>query len=233
MKKMLLTAAVAVLCSGCVEYTEEIWFNEDMSGKIRMDIVIDEKLAALSEQEGRTDNVFSETGIRNRFSNIEGVKLIEAGARTEGEKRVSACTLMFESLDALGRISNAKKETNFLGDFYIAHGDSGRVAYTRTIVMSDDAKSQLVDQVLKGYTWSYTVHFPGKILGVDRTANFIDKDTNTVTWVYSLADLTKKPRTMKVVFTPRTHIDYKAITVAGIVFVIFFFVTFRFMKKMR
>jgi hypothetical protein len=132
-----------------------------------------------------------------------------------------------------GRRYNTEFQINGMPDVLPVGYFSGRVAYTRTVVMSDDAKSQLVDQVLKGYTWSYTVHFPGKILGVDRTANFIDKDTNTVTWVYSLIDLTKKPRTMKVVFTPRTYIDYTAIAIAGVVFVIFFFVTFRVMKKMR
>ena len=231
MKKLLLVT-VAVLFSGCVDYTEELWLNEDMSGTIKMDIVIDEKLATLTEQE-RPDNIFSEGGIRSRFSNVRGVELVGAEAHTEGDKRVSTCTLKFDSIESLKNISNAKKETNFLGDIFIAQGDSGRVTYTRTVVMSDDAKNKMVDQILKGFTWTYTVHFPGKILGVDSSANFIDKDTHTVTWVYSLTDLTKKPHTMKAVFTPQAHFDYKALSLAGIVFIVVFVVLYKVMKRVK
>ena len=234
MKRTLLLSVIAVplLFAGCLEYTEEIWFKNDMSGTIKMDIVIEEKLVGLNEEANREDNIFSLEGIHNRFGAIEGLKLVDATIDTVGDKRHTSITLDFDSLESLHKISNAGEKTDFLGTIEVIMTDS-LVTYTRTVVMSDDAKNTMIDQYMEQFAWSYTVHFPNKVLEVNRTVSTFDTSNNTATWEYTLAELMKNPRTMKAVFAAPSPRDYSAMAVGGLLFLVFVTVLYKYVGKMR
>ena len=229
---LLIVITVPILFAGCLEYSEEIWFKNDMSGTIKMDIVIEEKLAGLNEQANREDNIFSLEGIRNRFGAIAGIKLVVATIDTVGDNRHTSITLDFDSLESLNKISNAGKKTDFLGNIEVIMTDS-LVTYTRTVVMSDDAKTAMIDQYMEQFIWSYTVHFPNKVLEVNRTVSAFDTSNNTVTWEYTLADLMKNPRTMKAVFVAPSPRDYIAMAAGVLLFLAFITVLYKYVGKMR
>ncbi len=233
-KALLLSVIAAALClfAGCLEYSEEIWFKNDMSGTIKMDIVIEEKLVGLNEEANREDNIFSLQGIQNRFGTIEGLKLIDATIDTVGENRHTSITLDFDSLESLNKISNAGKKTDFLGTIAVIMTDS-LVTYTRTVVMSDDAKNTMMNQFMEQFVWSYTVHFPNKVLEVNRTVSAFDTSNNTVIWEYTLADLMKNPRSMKAVFAAPSPRDYIAMVAGGLLFLVFITVLYKYVGEMR
>lgn len=231
MKKILLLPVfILFVCAGCLNYSEEIWFNNDMSGTITMDILIDEKLVNLSEQAGRVDNIFSEEGIRNRFGNIGGIKLIESKILNDRGNRHATITLDFESIESLKNVSDAKKETGFLGEIEVIKTDS-LITYSRTVVMSDDAENKMIDQYMGQFVWRYTVHFPNKVLQVNRSVSAFDTSNNTATWEYSLAELTKQPQRMIAVFVTPSPRDYIAMIVGGLVFLVFVIVLYRKLGK--
>jgi len=234
MKKAFLLSIIAVplLFTGCLEYSEEIWFKNDMSGTIKMDIVIEQKLVDLTKEAKREDNIFSLKGIQNRFGALEGITLVDATIDTAGDNRHTSITLDFDSLESLNKISNTGKKTDFLGSIEVIMTDS-LVTYTRTVVMSDDAKNTMIDKYMEQFIWSYTVHFPNKVLEVNRTVSSFDTSNNTATWEYTLADLMKNSRTMKAVFAAPSPRDYVAMAAGGLLFLVFVTVLYKYVGGMR
>ena len=234
MKRALLLFVITVplLCTGCLEYSEEIWFKNDMSGTIKMDIVISEKLVELNEEAGHADNIFTAEGIKNRFGTVKGLTLVDTHIHTEDENRHTSITLDFDSLESLRKISNSRKETGFLGNIAIIITDS-LFTYTRSVVMSDDAKNATIDQYMGQFTWTYTVHFPNKVLEVNRSVSAFDTSNNTVTWEFTLGELTKGPQFMKAVFAAPSPRDYTAMAVGGIVFMSFVVALYKVLGKIR
>ena len=229
--KKLLIAAVVLMYGGCVDYTEELWFNPDLSGRIQVNITIEEKLVKLIEETNRRDNIFTEEGINNRFERVEGIRIIEAKVYTDGENRLSSFTLAFDSIESLMRISNAKKETNFLGEISITKTVSGTYVFDRIVVMSNDAQQKVIDEVMDQYTWVYRVHLPGKVLEVNKSINSFDRDKGSLTWVYSLKELTKNPQVMRAIYEAPEPVDYSALIFACAVFLLMFGGLFYILRK--
>jgi len=195
------------LCAGCVEYTEEIWLNRDMSGTIRMNIIVNEMIANLTEEAGRSDSILSEEGARLRFSNLEGIRLTDVKAQRDSLARIISITLDFDTLESLRNISNATKETNFLGDISVRPLEDGRFLFTRNVVMNDDDGNLVADKMLSDFTWMYTLHLPGRLVEANVPTDNIDYDHNTVTWLFSLALLAQGPEKMQVIFEAPRHGD--------------------------
>ncbi len=162
---------------------------------------------------------------------MEGIRIIEAKVYTDGESRLSSFTLAFDSIESLTRISNAKKETNFLGDISITKNDDGTYFYDRIVVMSNDSKMNMVDQVMDQYTWVYCVHLPGKILEVNKSIDSFDRDKGSLTWVYSLKELTKNPQVMRALFEAPDPVDYSALIISSAIFMLMFAGLFYFLRK--
>ena len=229
--KKLLIAAVVLLYGGCVDYSEELWFNSDLSGRIQVKITIEEKLVKLIEETNRRDNIFTEDGIYDRFERVEGIRIIDVKIYTDGESRLSSFILAFDSIESLTRISNAKKETNFLGDISITKNENGTYTFDRTVVMSNDSKMNMIDEVMDQYTWVYRVHLPGKVLEVNKSINSFDRDKGSLTWAYSLKDLTQNPQTMRALYEAPEPVDYSALIFACVVFLLMFGGLFYVLRK--
>jgi len=222
---LLILFCTVVLFAGCVDYKEEIWFNRDMSGTITMDFTIGEMFVDLSEEAERTDNIFTEEGIRNRFSAVEGLAIISSEVYTVDENRIIRIALKFDSLESFRKISNATKKTDFLGAITLSTTPDGNISFSRTISLSDSTiKSYAVyDEMLNKRFWISRIHFPGYIISANAPEeNIDDKTGNTVIWAYSIAILTKGPQTMNAVFTSRSSRNMFHLAIAAVVFLAVF-----------
>ena len=221
----LILLCAAVLLAGCVDYKEEIWFNRDMSGTITMDFTIGEMFVDLSNEAERTDNIFTEEGIRNRYSSVEGLDIISSEVYTVDENRIIRIALKFDSLEAFRKISNATKKTDFLGDVTLSTTPDGNISFSRTISLSDSSiKSYaMYDTMFNKRFWISKIHFPGYIISANAPdENIDDKTGNTVIWAYSIAVLTKGPQTMNAVFTSRSSRNIFHLAIAAVVFLVVF-----------
>jgi len=195
--------AVIALSAGCVNYKEELWFNKDLSGKARFTITVSEDFIGLWERSGRSTDIFTVEGIGQRFDNIAGVTLTETTVTPGDEERVIDFSLNFASFDAFRRISRAERNTGFIGAVSFSDARDGTVFFNRTISFADSSRPITEEQVvsLDKYSWESTVHFPGAVISANVPKTNMDAEkSNTVTWSYSLAVLSKGSETMRVAY---------------------------------
>lgn len=232
---LLLLCTVFVLCTGCVEYSEEIWFKKDMSGQITIKLKIAEMFVDLSEQAGRTYNIFTEEEIQNHFTSISEVRLIESSVETSDEYRIITITLKFDSQDSFRNIFASTDETDFLGGIKLRKTAQGNMSFTRTIALKDSSSRaiELYDENLNQHYFISTIHFPGFIISANAPQANIDTDTNnTVTWAFSLDTLTKEQRTMVADYTAPSERNIISIVLAAIVFLVVFAGLYLTLRKM-
>lgn len=230
----MILSIVLMASAGCIDYSEELHLNRDYSGTITMSFAIAEMYVGLSEDAGRTDNLFTEDGIRNRFADIEGVEYVSSDIRKEEDVRYISITLNFDSLEAFDRISNARSETDFLGEINVNETEDGNVLFTRTVTLSKEKveNSHMSDRLLNEFSWLYTIQFPGTIIRANTPDSNIDYDRHTVTWAYSMAVLGAGPERMVVVFTPPEAPNYLMMVIAGLIFVVVFGILYRALRHM-
>ena len=86
-------------------------------------------------------------------------------------------------------------------------------------------------EALTAFKWIYKVHFPGKVFEVNNNVSMADKDKGTATWVFTLKDLVRRPQNMVVVYAVPAAVDFKALGIAGIVFLGFFVMLYKVLMK--
>ncbi len=227
MKKLIMAAAL-LLFSGCVKYNEELWFNKDLSGRIKVDVTVEEKIARSIEKTGL--DIFTQEGVEELYGGIDGVRVIEMNSTTEGTNRHTAFTLSFDTLESLQHIANAMKDTEFLGFITIEKNPSGSSSFARQMVMRKDARNLITPEQMNSIDWNFMVHFPGKVLEAN-TPPGRERVKDTRSWVYSLRELANDPQTMKATFAPVSSFDIVALVIAGAVFMFMFFVLYRMLMK--
>ena len=182
--------SLVVLCffSGCIEYSEEIWLNADLSGKARLKI-------------GLTQSVKESIGESRSIDNLEsifllnpGIKLINKKKYTDNGMDVVDVELSFESFSDFFK---GQSKAN-LDSYKIKNSDKGILDISREIKINEENESadqtqfgDMVETVFSAYTWNFTIHFPGKILYSN--SDSIDYETNTIHWSYSLYELMNNP----------------------------------------
>jgi len=195
--------ALIALSAGCVNYKEELWFNKDLSGKAQFTITVSEDFVALWGRSGRSTDIFTAEGITQRFANIAGVTLTETTVTPGDEERTIDFSLKFASFDAFRRISRAERDTGFLGAVSFSDARDGTVFFNRTISFADSSRPISEEQVasLDKYSWESIVHFPGAVISANVPKTNMDAEkSNTVTWSYSLAILSRGSETMRAAY---------------------------------
>ena len=226
--KKLIMAAVLFLFGGCVRYSEELWFNGDLSGRIKIDVQIDEKTARNIEKTGL--DIFTEEGIEKLYGGIEGVRVIEMSSATDSTDRVGTFTLSFNSVETLHHIAEAMKDSEFLGFITVKENPSGSSTFERQVVLRKDTRCLITPEQMNSIEWTFKVHFPGKVLEAN-TPPDKERKNDTRVWVYSLRELVNSPQVMKATFAPVSSFDIVALTIAGVVFIALFYILYRALTK--
>ena len=82
--------------------------------------------------------------------------------------------------------------------YKVEKSEQGILSLSRDIKVNEENESSdqkqfgdMVETVFSAYSWSFVIHFPGKIL--NSNADSINHHTNTMRWSYSLYDLMNSP----------------------------------------
>lgn len=217
MKKVLTGLALIILLfavSGCISYSEETWLNDNGSGKLKMEIGVNESLMNMAAKEGNGDP-FSEDKIKSSFKNNKNVKIINAKSYNKDGNRVLQMVLEFKSFKSLEASMNNKNSSSnpgFIGHITMTKNKKGQIVFDRVLALnspsssekkSDDAAiGEMMNGLLANYVWKYTVHFPYKVISANTADEYIDHKTNTVRWDFALTSLAKKPQKMRAVLRP-------------------------------
>ena len=188
--------AMAVSLSGCINYEQETFLNEDMSGRINMHISVDPK-AFLS-------NLFAAAGGKSLAEDSLSKATSSAKCDIKEEDVVKGF-----NQGAIKNVSFRKEEESGIVHFYlnadfdditalytdrnrisISEDKDGRVTYTERFSSSDadTAGSEDADrshpEFFEGYHFQYILHMPRNIV----SANTDRIDKNTATWYMPMPD---------------------------------------------
>jgi hypothetical protein len=219
-KKVLIGSFLFILMlslTGCISYSEESWLNKNGSGKITMEIGINEGLIAMATEDNG-EEPFSIGKIEKQFKGKKGLKLINAKAFNKEGNKIIQLEIEFKSLKALEDFMNSENPSGtagFVGQTNMTKNKKGQITYSRILSFNSGNTSnnndenghsamgeQMMDGLLANYVWQYTIHFPYKVISANTADDYINHKTNTVRWDFSLASLAKKPQTMKAFLRP-------------------------------
>lgn len=185
---ILAVGAAVFLAAGCMDYSQKIVVAEDGSATVTLDGWLDEALAGVSEdlsaETGESENIFL-----SEFEGEPGVEILGSSVETDEPTGVEHHHVTFnvESSDALedlpsfGESGSVKWETN-----------GGEVTFEQKIRNETEEyeaaeDEELMRSLFEGYTWTYEVVMPGPVTETNGT---VGADGRTVTWTWSLFDIT-------------------------------------------
>jgi len=213
MKKVRLVAAAAVAgaLAGCISYQQHIKLNADGSGKIIMDMWMDD-IAGLTEGLGGTAETAAPAGeaegaekeltvpdeMGPAFQGLEGVTIEENWIRREeaedkdGTAREhSHLVLTFDKLERLNGHGVFTKQE-------LAATTKGKKIAFSHIIRNDQEKEEagttpeaaaFAREILAAYTFTYTIEMPA---AVTETNGSLAEDNVTVTWRWPLYELSEQ-----------------------------------------
>jgi len=198
------TAFCALLLGSCVDYEEEMWLNNDLSGRLAITLSVQEELV-----KGNTglERDIREEVIRRDIERIPGVKLQSFRAFRDAGKIIEKMVIEFDSVEKLSRYETSIGEAgavSLLGTFKIQEA-RGRISFERTVpvlprLQGSTAVKDLFVQGLsslflgKNYL-DYKLHLPGEIINANTQR--VDGANRIVEWKFTLAQAVHDPPYMQ------------------------------------
>jgi hypothetical protein len=189
---LAISATLAVI-TGCISYEQQATFESDGSGRIAIDTWVDyfdgDEEGGQPEEEPAQPEISEELG--SAFANLEGVTIEENWARLEGEgeerREHTRLVLSFdkvERLNGLGIFQNQNLTFQKKGDEF-AFRQFIRNEREEEKEESTEESEELARTLFEGYTFTYTVVMPGRVID---TGGTVGEDGRTVTWEWPLYD---------------------------------------------
>lgn len=201
-----LTCAALVAFAGCITYEQHTKFDEDGSGRVVVDTWVDyfgedgedgengEETAAAETAAAEPELEISEE-MGPAFASLEGVTVEENWVKMEGEgeDRVEHTRLIlgFDDIDKLNghgvfedqAMTFEKKGKKFIFTQTITHEAEEEEEE------SSPESEELARTLFEGYTFTYSVVMPGKIVETNGT---LGEDGRTATWEWPLYEFTQQ-----------------------------------------
>lgn len=218
--RRLALAALAILSgllASCLDYREELWINANGSGKLHSTIAINSELGIPPLDGSKPDEV--ENQLRDIFAASDGAEVDSYQTYVDGKKRIYDFTVSFHDIRKLkpALVTGQNNIGAVFGDFEIERIPDGKLAVKRVVKLGEPPETEpaemesdresdlseaigkafgglLANTMLGNYHLDYVTHFPSEI--VSANAPSIDRETNTVTWHYTLAEAAQGPLTM-------------------------------------
>ena len=204
-----ILAGVALFFTGCFNYTEEMWLEEDGSGRLSAEMALN--MDALKNFGGTSNAApsmaptppagFSEAELRAKMEGKKGIHILKV-ENTQTATAVSArWELTFDSLADLAALESetapgAVTATPIPGPNGLYNGvvtwkkEGGTLRFTREIgentagaPATDSMSMGLATMMFAGTNLTFTTHFPAK---VEHTSGIILEDGKSVRWVIPL-----------------------------------------------
>jgi len=193
LKLLLLVAVILVTMTGCIGYSEEMWINDNGSGKVDVEVKIAESIATASGQ----NNPLSDENLKKTFENVKGIKVTEMKSFKEDGNEVAVIAFNFDSLEALRELNKAKP--GFIGETTLTKNEKGQIVFERKLGSgseSQDPQQQAMAKALfSQYVWTYKIHFPYIVASANVEKESIDKSSNTVTWSVPMTNIQSQTMT--------------------------------------
>ncbi|MCB1088422.1 MAG: hypothetical protein KDM63_15345 [Verrucomicrobiae bacterium] len=222
----LALSAGALLLTSCLDYREELWINGDASGKIHATIAINSELGAPTDGgSGQPDQIeaqLRELFAVTDGAKVESYQTFVDGKKRIWDFTVSFKDLRLLKPAVITGKNNIGA---VFGDFEIEKIPDGKLAVKRTVSLSEPPRQSddtpanppqdspssndtntlgnavgklmgglLANSMFSGYHLDYTTHFPTEVVSANSPS--IDRDTNTVSWRFPLAEASQHPVTM-------------------------------------
>jgi hypothetical protein len=197
-------AVCGLLLGSCVDYEEEMWLNDDLSGRLAITLSVQEELV-----KGNTglERDIREEVIRRDIERIPGVKLQSFRAFRDAGKIIEKMVIEFDSVEKLSRYETRIGEAgavSLLGTFNIQES-RGRISLARTVpvlprLQGSTAVKDLFVQGLsslflgKNYL-NYKLHLPREIINANTQR--VDGANRVVEWKFTLAQAVHDPPSMQ------------------------------------
>lgn len=207
--KFLIALFILIsVTSGCINYTEETWLKDDLSGRMSFKMELAEELYAMASQ-GQQPFDSKEFG---KMFEVKGIKLTEYKTYTEAGNQVLAVDFTFLSLEALKNIKANNDGFAFIGKVSATKNKKGQLVFTRIISNNQDASevNSFTASLFSKGKFKITVHFPFKIISANTSDKLIDLKNNTVTWEFSFLSTMLKPQEMTAVLEPFNPLPWMA-----------------------
>lgn len=177
-----MTWGAALACSlvftGCLDYDEEMWIYNDLSGRATVHLTLPDPLkddfAGVNEQ-------FSQEKLQKRFDAASGVKLVSYELSEEKRRPDLKIEVQFSSLEALSKALEANPPAAALGGKFTITKEDGQLKITRQLG-TVEPKGEIGTGVAM-----YVMHFPEALAYTNTTLH--DGAHDTVRYRYKLDEI--------------------------------------------
>ena len=188
---LILILALTLLLSSCIEYREELWLENDNSGRLSFEI-------GLPPHTDINDDEVSELSIVSLCDSVDGVTVTGHSTHTIDEVTWIHVDLSFDDVLLLNRVDN-----EWFGRICIQDGENGERIFKRAITLSDTINvssnefgNMLKYAMLGQYSWIYIMHFPDELYETNAPLARTDTLSNSAIWEYNLASLINEQKVM-------------------------------------
>jgi len=126
-----LALLMPLLLAGCMDYQEELWINPDGSGKLLINLQVNETSLALV---GLSDEIipFTRDSLEALLGSTPDSRLVGVRQFTSGDDRVFEATIEFDSLGVL-TTSREENTSSGFGTLFLSLKNNAEMVFTRTI----------------------------------------------------------------------------------------------------
>src|SRR6056297_686150 len=180
-KATMIIMGTLLLLSGCLEYRESIWLEDDLSGHMIYEFGYPE---FADVRDGDMDNA----DILPDTSQTDGIRILSYNTYEQDDMNWIQVELEFDNILIMNYC-----QQDWLGTIEISDED-GNLKYSRQVTISDSMDTSEFGSALKlamfgQYQWTYTVYFSDEIIEANTPSIRIDAQNNAVTWEYSFASV--------------------------------------------
>ncbi|MFH1196907.1 MAG: hypothetical protein V1720_14505 [bacterium] len=241
MKKLILlsTLVIFIALSGCIRYNEKMKLNSDGSGELTFAIGISEEILNMGGGQNGFDE-FDENKIKEDYTKKDGVKYVSGKTFSKDGNKWIEVTLQFDSVEKLAAASQDSSKKGMIGVISLKE-ENGNWVFTRSISedkdtgqtdSADAANQNMMNMMFAQYNWEYELTLPSKIISTNAVAENVNHSTNTVKWVFSMANLSSA-QTMTVVFEKQAAASSNLLIIVIVVVVILIILAFVFLRKKK
>jgi len=192
MKRLWTILFMFLLLAGCVEYDEELWLNQDGSGRAQLRLVHRSNYA-------NTNEIM-------RKAELPGIHLLDSQVSRSGPYVVYKVSFRFDDIEAFNNVNDQFSEADFWGAITLNQTPEGNIIFKRRISLGSQETDDIGDILENIYsreqtshpTWRYKLHVPWKIISANTLAENIDKGEKTISWEYDTRRMWNKYETMTV-----------------------------------
>ena len=199
-----------LVLTGCFDFSQEIWINEDANGRVQYGIRLHEGLSALSRELNISKNpclmFFHE---KEYIKQQPGVKSVEVTSQLQNELKQCIVDIVVDDFRRLNELQGqvfrdnraTRQKNDFNTRFDLKNNENGTGAFAQTIGRKNDTDNNAADSefdreaeklanmmllsVLGDSFWTVTLHAP-EITGANGK---IAEDRKTVTWNILMSDI--------------------------------------------